>query len=292
MVDAKLLKLQHFFEVDFKIKKEMLDIAPSSDSLYADVEKYSNSVNDSLIYIFSELKCITADIFGFESQIMNKIIEMENIIKNNFYSCGYDIDKLRLFYKNFVSNMELDFINAVKEECVGYTLGGVSSFQNAKTINEILHFIHSFILNNEHILQSIPLIDKKEKDYNYSISLRGVKVPTFEQLLALFPNDLDVGWTDMVAINERKLLMMVRDRGHALTIEITLNLQTARIEYFIPKICNIDMVNNLPGINKVNQDSVGATGIIEIPISDLPNTLFSFISKVPMDSDMIISNIR
>ena len=65
MVDAKLLKLQHFFEVDFKIKKEMLDIAPPSDSLYADVEKYSNSVNDSLIYIFSELKCITADIFGF-----------------------------------------------------------------------------------------------------------------------------------------------------------------------------------------------------------------------------------
>ena len=226
MVDAKLLKLQHFFEVDFKIKKEMLDIAPPSDSLYADVEKYSNSVNDSLIYIFSELKCITADIFGFESQIMNKITEMENIIKNNFYSCGYDIDKLRLFYKNFVSNMELDFINAVKEECVGYTLGGVSSFQNAKTINEILHFMHSFILNNEQILQSIPLIDKKENDYNYSISLRGVKVPTFEQLLALFPNDLDVGWTDMVAINERKLLMMVRDRGHALTIEITLNLQT------------------------------------------------------------------
>ena len=40
------------------------------------------------------------------------------------------------------------------------------------------------------------------------------------------------------------------------------------------------------------KDSVGATGIIEIPISDLPNTLFSFISKVPMDSDMIISNIR
>jgi hypothetical protein len=188
--------------------------------------------------------------------------------------------------------MELDFINAVKEECVGYTFGGVSSAKNAKTINEILHFMHSFILNNEQILQSIPLIDKKENDYKYPILLRGVKVPAFEQLLALFPNDLDVGWTDMVAINERKLLMMVRDRGHALTIEITLNLQTARIEYFIPKICNVDMVNNLPGINKVNQDSVGATGIIEIPISDLPNTLFSFISKVPMDSDMIISNIR
>ncbi len=65
MVDEKLLKLQHFFEVDFKIKKEMDDMAPPRDYLSAD-EEYLNSVDDSLIYIFSELKCITADIFGFE----------------------------------------------------------------------------------------------------------------------------------------------------------------------------------------------------------------------------------
>ncbi len=290
MLDERLIKLQHFFEVDLKIKKEMLNIAPMSDNQYNDVEKYSDKVNDSLMYIFSELKCIASDIFGFQSQIMRKIANMERVIKNNFYSCGYDIDKLRLFYKNYISNMELDFINAVKKECIGYSLGGVSSAENAKTINEILHFLHSFILNNEQILQSIPLINKKENDYQYPILLRGVKVPVFEQLLDTFPNDLDVGWTDMVAVNERKLLMMVRDRGHALTIEITLNLQTARIEYFIPKLCNIDMINNLPGVNKVNQDSVGATGIIEIPITDLSNTLFNFISKVPTDSDMLINN--
>ena len=73
----------------------------------------------------------------------------------------------------------------------------------------------------------------------------GLQIATVEQLFEEFPNDLDVGWTDMVAVNERKLLMMVRDRGHALTIEITLNLQTARLEYFIPKLCNIDMIKKL-----------------------------------------------
>ena len=41
---------------------------------------------------------------------------MENNIKNIFYSCGYDIDKLRLFYKNCISDMDLNFINAVKKE--------------------------------------------------------------------------------------------------------------------------------------------------------------------------------
>lgn len=117
--------------------------------------------------------------------------------------------------------------------------------------------------------------------------MREIKVPMFEPLLISFPNDLDVELTDMVTINERKLLMMVRDREHALTIEITINLQTARIEYYIPKLCNIDMINDLPGINKVNQNSVGATGVIEVSICDLPNTLFSFISKVPMNSDIV-----
>lgn len=290
MTDELLIKLQHFFEVDLKIKKELLNMTPPSDDQYYDIEKYIDNVNDSLIYIFSELKCITSDIFGSNTQIMNKVIAMENAIKNSFYSCGYDIDKLRTFYKKCISDMELDFIDSVKEECVGYTFGGGSSAQKAKTINEILHFIHSYILNNEQLLQSISLINKKENDYGYPISLRGFQVPLFEQLLEVFPNDLDVGWTDMVAVNERKLLMMVRDRGHALTIEITLNIQTARIEYFIPKLCNIDMVNNLPGINKVNQDSVGATGVIEVPLNDLQNTLFSFISKVPMDSDMVFKH--
>lgn len=291
MIDSKLMKLQHFFEADLMIKKEMLNIAPPSDDQYYDVVKYSNKVNDFLDYIFSELKCISSDIFGLESLVMEKITTMESDIKKMFYSCGCDINKLRLFYKDYISNMELKFINNVKKQCVGYSLWrGFSSAMGAKTINEILHFLHSYILNNEYILNSMPLINEKKKDSDSVILLRGVKVQMFEQLFALFPKDLDVGMTDMVAVNERKLLMMVRDRGHALTIEITLNLQTARIEYFIPKICNVDMVNNLPGINKVNQESVGATGVIEVPISDLPNTLFSFISKVPTDSDIIMKN--
>ena len=70
MVDERLIKLQHFFEVDLKIKKEMLNIAPANDNQYNDVEKYSDRVNDFLIYIFSELKCIASDIFGLKSQIM------------------------------------------------------------------------------------------------------------------------------------------------------------------------------------------------------------------------------
>ena len=115
-------------------------------------------------------------------------------------------------------------------------------------------------------------------------------MPIFEKIFEEFPNDMDVGWTDLVCINERNLLIMVRDRGHALTIEVTLDSQDASLKYFIPKLCNIDMINALPGINKVNETSVGASGFIEVPIDDLSNTLFDFISKVPMDSDMVFKS--
>lgn len=57
--------------------------------------------------------------------------------------------------------------------------------------------------------------------------------------------------------------MMVRDKGHVLSIEITYEDKDVVVEYFIPKLCNIDMVNVLPGVIKVNEDvpmNVGTTG--------------------------------
>lgn len=290
MNSANLIKLQHFFEVDVRIKKEMLNMAPPTESGYLDensVCKYADNLNDSLIYIFSELKSVALDVFGDNSPVFNRVLYLEKNIKNNFYNCGLDINKLRNFYKNCISNMEPTFVNEVKANCVGYSLFGTLPLNRTNSINEVLHLIHSFVLNSESILQSIPVLEQKVNSDDYPIVLRGVSTDVFKQLFEQFPTNLNVGWTDMVSLNEKKLLMMVRDRGHALTIEVTLNDNIARIEYFIPKLCNIDMINALPGVNKVNQNSVGATGVIETDINYLSQTLFTFISKVPMDSDMV-----
>jgi len=181
--------------VDFEIKKEIYNLAPSSLKYYDELslQKYTNRLNDLLIYIFSELKCITLDVFGKDSNVMSKIFSMEKNIKTQFYSCGFDINKLKKFYEVYISNMTSDFINSVKKECVGYTYGGTSSVELASSLNEILHFLHSYILNNEYILQSIPLINKKQNEYNYPIQLRGNKVDTFERLYEQFPTNIDVG---------------------------------------------------------------------------------------------------
>ena len=78
---------------------------------------------------------------------------------------------------------------------------------------------------------------------------------------------------------------MIRDRGHALTLDIDTTNEKSFIKYFIPKICNLEMVEKLPGINKITK--AGATGMFEISEEILPQNLFDFISKVPTDSDMI-----
>lgn len=292
MDNEKIIKLQHFFSVDTKIKKEIYDIAPQSLNGYIDetsISEYTDKLNDSLIYILSELKCVALDVFGKESSIFNKVCYLEQDIKTNFYSCGFDIEKLKSFYQKYISNMEPSFIDDVKRSYIGYYFGGggVSPLKKASTINEILHLMHSRIINNEGLLKSIPLLNEKDNQHNNTISLRGIRNPMFEQLFMMFPTDLDCGITDMVIINEKTLIMMVRDRGYALSIEVTLNKDNARIEYFIPKICNVEMVNKIPGVNKVNDDSIGTTGTIEVEVKDLPTALFNFISMVPTDMDIV-----
>ena len=293
MDDYKIIQLAHFFQVDIAIKKGIYSISPFEIEYFdkLSILKYTNELNELLSYIFSELKCVSLDIFGENQIIFSKIKHLENTIKKQFYLCGLNIDKLKCFYREYITNMDMDFINSVKSECVGYAFNGTSSINMAFSINEILHFIHSYIVNNERILQSIPLIDKKQNEFDYPISFRGIQSPIFEQLFHQFPISLDVGWTDMVAIDEKKMIMMVRDRGHALSIEITINNEKARIEYFIPKLCNIEMINKLPGIsNKVTDDSIGATGVIETSINNLQEVLFDFISKVPTDKDIVFKS--
>ena len=215
------------------------------------------------------------------------MLEQETVKK--FIDCSIDINNLRYFYKNYITYMDKKFIDIVKSECYGYGFHDINqSINSVKTPNEILHLIHSYVMNNEEIWNCIPLINQKNNNFNFPISFRGVNNLLFEQVFLNFPIDLDCGCTDIIGVNNNKLLLMVRDRGHALTIEITLNDKVARIEYFIPKICNVDMVNRLPGLfTKVDDDSIAAIGVIEVDKKNLCNVLYEFISNVPTDDDMV-----
>lgn len=290
-MDISALKIiQNFFEIDNKIKKGMYDNVPPGDKEYLDTVslcKYTDNLESFFKDTFSELKNSSGYIFGDDSIIIEKIEELEKSCFDNFYSCGLDVVKLRKFYEQYVSNMEELFVGAVKRGCRGYTDYDNVPIYMVSSINEMLHLIHSIVVNNENVLQAIPVIEQKINNDNKYISLRGVDTEVSRQFFHNLPENLDVGTTDIVALNDKKILMMVGDRGHAMTTEIELDGGFAYIEYFIPKLCNIDMINRLPGINKVTSDSIGATGVIVTEIKYLSDTLVDFILKVPTDTDMI-----
>ena len=287
------MNLQHFFSVDMKIKKEIYNICPPRE--YIDDEsmmKYVDSTYESLIFIFNELKEVTIDFLGEKSVLYSNIVDMEKYIKSSFINAGISIEKLNDLYKNFISNMNDGFVDKVKEECFGYRASTDSEAQGiATSVNEILHYLHSYVLNNDLILQSIPQISNKNNIYGSPINYRGISNDYFNQLFNSFPADLFVGDTDIISLNDNKLLMMIRERGHALSIEITLNGNVARMEYFIPTLFDIDAVNSLPGINKVDKDkaevkNIGATGVLEVDKNQLSSVLYNFIGRVPIDESM------
>ena len=81
---------------------------------------------------------------------------------------------------------------------------------------------------------------------------------------------------------------MCRDKGHALSIEVDIEGDKSMIRYFIPKVCNPVLVNELKGVNQVKQDAQFANGRFEVATEDLPMELFDFIAKVPADKEMFV----
>ena len=286
-----LLELKYFFLIDKDIKKRMIAMAPKRYIDEQSVCDYSDKIAENLQEIFNELKDSIKGLYGIKSYEYKKVDEMALELFSKLIDCGLDLNLLNKFYTEFVSDMSIDFRDSVKKECVGYSFRMGNSLEKAKTINELLHYFHASLMNDEYRLEALPTLAEKTNDYMGKISYRGFEVPIFEEIYTLFPKNLNVGDTDMVVVDNNKLIMMIRDLGHALTIEITINSDIARVEYFIPKICNANKVNKLPGVEKVSEDSNildSTTGITEFPISDLPQQLFDFLAKVPTDEDIEI----
>lgn len=166
-------------------------------------------------------------------------------------------------------------------------LGATSSMINdVESINELLHITHSSIINDDELLQSMPVLETKKNSFGYDITLYGEENEVSKGIFLNLPLDLDVGYTDIVSMKDRTL-MMVRDRGHALTIDIdSSDKDNVDVRYFVPKICNLDMVKALPGINESSITQNGASGFFVSTQKDISESISSFIANVPTDMDI------
>ena len=282
--------LKNFIKTDLNIKNDLLELAPNKTDNFDEsskityIDKLYKSLKDLEFDFKSSLKG-----FNFDNKINESLTEFFNKEKEKLAISNYNNINCNEIYQNNFSDMSKTFIEDVKKTFVGYTSFNENdlntSIKEAKTINELLHTCHSYIMNNQSILSSITKISEKQNQFKYPISLYGEQTKAAEELFNNFPMDLDVGWTDIISL-EDQIFMMVRDRGHALTIDIDTSKDDYLIKYFVPKLCNEEMIKALPGVNKDNISQNGASGCFQCKNTEFTNKLFSFIEKVPTDNDI------
>ena len=285
--------MKEFFERDMKIKETLMSLAPTEADDYDELSRmeYVDKLEkglDSLEY--DTLASIKK--FGFGEELNNTIREYFANKKKSMAVGKYEAGICQKIYNSEFASMIENFIEEVKEGFVGYAFFSNPSklpgfVKKAKTVNELLHSIHSSIVNNDEILESMPQMGTKRNTIEEPITLYGEENEVAEKIFKEFPLEMDCGITDIVSL-KNKVLMMIRDRGHALTIDMdTTNPKEVEVKYFVPKLCNEEMIRKLPGINESSITKSGASGFFVSDKDKITKDLFDFIEKVPTDGDMV-----
>ena len=280
---------KNFFKTNLRIKRELIQAAPSLADDYDEASRmdYVESAYRTFKDFRPDFAAIERD-FHFSPNISEQTDAFFARGVEHFVLDRYDFGITNEIYRKEFTDLRRDFVEKVKDECVGYKLFGSldSLISSSKTINELLHAYHSYIMNNEQILQGVPDITHKDNNYGCTITLRGDKSGLSQQVFNAIPSDLDIGTTDIIAAGEN-IMMMVRDRGHALTISAEPDHSKPDqiwVEYNVPKLCNVEMIKALPGLDGYSEN--GARGRFIVSKGDLGDKIAKFIAQVPTDSDM------
>lgn len=286
-MEKNFKNIENFFKLNLEIKSIMMKCAPNEEDNYnMDARmKYG----DKLYFALEDIFSIFLKIFNIlnTNHLQDDLKKLFKTYQKELLECNYSFNKMKEFYQKNISGMDINLINKTKETFIGYTLFNSieSIMSDVKTINELLHVLHTYILNNENIYQQMPVIKKREILNGENITLYGKENIIAKNIFNNIPVDLDIGNTDIVAF-DNKIIMMIRDLGHALTIEIDIENDKCMIRYFIPKICNPSKARELKGINTIKDNVNFANGQFECNTNDLALELYDFLGKVPTDQDM------
>ncbi len=128
--EENLKKLENFFDLDMKVKQEMVDMAPNIVNEYDEdaIIKYVDNVFrslDKIKYCFEEMS-LYLDVDNEAKEYINNLF---NYYKETLANAGTDIAKIKQFYEICISNMRDDLLKEVKKELLARaTLSYTNSF--------------------------------------------------------------------------------------------------------------------------------------------------------------------
>lgn len=303
-MEENVKSLANFFESDAKIKEILAECAPTNLDTQDTVIEYSNKLMKAIETIEVEMNKIFSQKGLPTSMFKENVMKLLGEIKNQLEST-MDPNKLKEIYKKSFSDMSPKFVEDVGKVCVGYTTkqhfnrdgSNISLFgvvAETKTINEMLHLLHSYICNDDNMYKMLPVVERKKIGRYGDCTLFGEASDIAKDIYDSMPENQwnsELGETYIIGLKNRAL-MMVRDSGHALTIDIEEDKEKGKVfvKYFVPKICNIEKLNKLKGIHKIPTDAywrdMSANGMYETSIDGFGTDIVNFIQEVPTDMDM------
>lgn len=278
----ELQKITTFMQYDLKLKKLMVDCAPeNSDDYVAQSDEISNSLKEMETYLI--------DINKLHPSINESELKVRFMKLQNELALCTDIDSLKKFYRVRISEISSDFVDKVNTQSIGYYPSRSLPIFKAESVNELLHAIHHDLINDETIYEKLPLIAEKDisEDSRYKLRMYGIKNDIADAIFNIMSPSLGAGETNFLALSEKQMIMMVKDKGYATTLEIEKEEDKYFVNYFIPKITDVDYVNVLPGVRQVTLEDRYTTGVFETTVDRLPYKIASLIASIPDDFQRI-----
>ncbi len=303
--DLSLEKLEEFFTYDIEVKKKLYQLG-SIPTSHEELIEYTDILWKSTESIRSKLIKICK---LFDINIAVPIVE--NLIKNcqqRIINTNYSYQDIQSIYNDLFAKMNEETISLIQENIFGYSDKTMEDFglilNKCASCNEFLHALHSYVIRNESILQSIPEIKSIPIGTSkwVKISLRGDQNQLAEDIFdKLVEQNADVssearfhavGNTDIVAINKsNKILIMARDKGHSLTIETKLEEDgNYGVEYYMPKSISYNLTSKLRGITNYNDGDDFAIGSFLTEPGCFVNDIVDLINSVPTDCNLSWTN--
>lgn len=296
-MDENLEKMQKFFELDLKIKELIIKMKPPK--LNYDEHYYMKYVDELLLNLknIEEIYNYFVDYLKMGPFIKDLIKQKFTIFEARFITCNYEYDKLQKEYEYSISSMSAGIEDVVANNFFGYSgsKNELDVMQKCNTINDMLHAFHFYLVNNEKFYEQIPIINVKILESDSIVNLCGKNNELARDLFNNFPEEIKTEKTDILSF-ENMILIMARDLGHALTIEIHEEGDNLRVNYFIPKACNIEKLNKLKGVKKLDPNNSGiystTTGEFVVNRDNFTSEMVEFLKAVPINSDANMMPIR
>lgn len=278
-----LAAFEHFFKINTGIKDAIAEAAPSDQDFYNEDSRmhYLDRASKEFVGFERDFQTMARE-FRMGDSVSESTQKFFKQGEADFATSNFDPDNVRRIYEKRLYQMRDDFVDEVHNEAIGYKVDIQPErlISHANSVNELLHAYHSLIMNNQDILQRIPPIEQKGE-----IILRGEEGGLGDAVYQVIDENLDVDETDIISVDD-KMLMMVRGRAHALMIEAEPFKERPGeviVHYNVPKVINREMVEALPGVNRINDNT--ASGRFAVPEAEFGQRIVDFIEQVPTDKD-------